>query len=260
MLCAGVTTYAALRKSGAKSGQWVVISGAGGGLGHIAVQLSARGMAHRVIGVDAGSKKQIVLDSGAEAFVDVTQHDDASISEEVKKMTGGLGASAVIVCTASNKAYAQALDFLRFGGTLVCVGMPEGKPVAIEKAYPAAMVAKLQTITAVAVGNRREAIECLDFAARGVVKTHYRLEKMEKLTEVSRSRSRSRSRTEFQHLFQKGALTLRARSSRICTTGRWWGGSCSICSKGVRWFLFLADGASRLLRFARSAIYVSQTQ
>lgn len=33
MLCAGVTTYAALRRSGAKSGQWVVISGAGGGLG-----------------------------------------------------------------------------------------------------------------------------------------------------------------------------------------------------------------------------------
>ena len=146
MLCAGVTTYAALRKSGAKSGQWVVISGAGGGLGH--------------------------------------KHDDASIAEEVKKITGGLGASAVIVCTASNRAYAQALDFLRFGGVVVCVGMPEGKPVPIEKAYPAAMVAKLQTITAVAVGDRREAIEVLDFAARGVVKTHYRLEKMDKLTEV----------------------------------------------------------------------------
>lgn len=33
MLCAGVTTYAALRRSQARSGQWVVISGAGGGLG-----------------------------------------------------------------------------------------------------------------------------------------------------------------------------------------------------------------------------------
>ena len=184
MLCAGVTTYAALRKSGAKSGQWVVISGAGGGLGHIAVQLSARGMAHRVIGIDAGSKEQIAKDSGAEAFIDLTKHDDTSIAEEVKKITGGLGASAVIVCTASNRAYAQALDFLRFGGVLVCVGMPEGKPVPVEKAYPAAMVAKLQTITAVAVGDRREAIEVLDFAARGIVKTHYRLEKMDKLSEV----------------------------------------------------------------------------
>ncbi len=184
MLCAGVTTYAALRKSNAKSGQWVVISGAGGGLGHIAVQLSARGMAHRVIGIDAGSKEQLIRDSGAEAFIDVTQHDDQSIAEEVKKITGGLGASAVIVCTASNRAYAQALDFLRFNGVLVCVGMPEGKPVAVEKAYPAAMVQKLASITAVAVGDRREAIEVLEFAARGVVKTHYRLEKMERLSEV----------------------------------------------------------------------------
>ncbi|KAI4209441.1 MAG: hypothetical protein LQ351_007627 [Letrouitia transgressa] len=33
LLCAGITTYAALRRSQAKSGQWVVISGAGGGLG-----------------------------------------------------------------------------------------------------------------------------------------------------------------------------------------------------------------------------------
>ena len=51
----------------------------------------------------------------------------------MKKVTGGLGAQAVIVCTASNRAYAQALDFLRFGGTLVCVGMPEGESQPIAK-------------------------------------------------------------------------------------------------------------------------------
>ncbi|KAA6416085.1 MAG: alcohol dehydrogenase II [Lasallia pustulata] len=184
MLCAGVTTYAALRKSGAISGQWVVISGAGGGLGHIAVQLASRGMSFRVIGIDAGAKEQIIKDSGAEHFIDVTKHDDKSMAEEVNKLTGGLGASAVVVCTASNKAYAQAMDLLRFGGTLVCVGMPEGKPEPIGKAFPAFMVAKQKNITSVAVGNRREAIEALDFAARGVVKTHSTRVKMDKLTEV----------------------------------------------------------------------------
>lgn len=35
-----------------------------------------------------------------------------------------------------------------------------------------------------AVGSRKDAIECLDFAARGIVKTHYTVEKMGKLTEV----------------------------------------------------------------------------
>ena len=123
MLCAGITTYAALRKCQAKSGQWVVISGAGGGLGHIACQLAAHGMAMRVIGIDHGSKEKVVRDSGAEAFVDITKYDDESIAKEVIRITGGQGASAVIVCTASNKAYDQSLDFLRFGGTMVCVGI-----------------------------------------------------------------------------------------------------------------------------------------
>lgn len=78
----------------------------------------------RVIGIDAPSKKSLVIDCGAEHFVDVIAHDDKSIAEEVMKLTGGLGAQAVIVCTASNKAYAQALDFIKFDGTVVCVGMP----------------------------------------------------------------------------------------------------------------------------------------
>ena len=147
-------------------------------------------MALRVIGIDAGAKEQIVKDSGAEQFIDVTKHDDTSIAEEVKRLTSGLGASAVIVCTASNKAYTQAMDLLRFGGTLVCVGMPEGKPEPIGKAFPAFMVAKQQNIVSVAVGNRREAIEVLDFAARGVVNTHYNIVKMDKLTEVGAEKKR----------------------------------------------------------------------
>ena len=187
MLCAGVTTYAALKKSKAPPGSFVVISGAGGGLGHIAVQLASRGMALRVIGIDAPSKKSLVMSSGAEHFISISDHDDKSIGEEVVKLTGGLGAHAVIVCTASNRAYAQAMDMLRFDGTIVCVGMPEGEPVAIQKAFPQVMVFKQAHITAVAVGTRRDAIECLDFAARGVVKVHHREEKMEKLGEVSDS-------------------------------------------------------------------------
>ena len=48
----------------------------------------------------------------------------------------------MLVCTASNKAYAQALDFLRFDGTLVCIGMPEGVPQPIAKSFPQKLVFK----------------------------------------------------------------------------------------------------------------------
>lgn len=184
MLCAGVTSYAALRKSEAKSGQWVVIAGAGGGLGHLATQIGAKGMALRILGIDHGSKEKLVMDCGAEAFIDITKHDDKSIKEEVKKITGGLGASAVIVCTASNRAYAQAMGFLRFGGTLVCVGVPEGDLVPIAEAFPGIMVAFQTRIVGSAVGNQKEVLEVLDLAARGLVNTHFRLEKLENLTEI----------------------------------------------------------------------------
>lgn len=100
MLCAGVTTYSALRKCGAGPGQWVVISGAGGGLGTVATSLAAHGMGLRVIGIDMPSKEKTVLESGAEHFIDVTRFDDQGIENEVKRLTG-LGAAAVIVVSAS---------------------------------------------------------------------------------------------------------------------------------------------------------------
>ncbi|KAK2597848.1 hypothetical protein N8I77_012607 [Diaporthe amygdali] len=182
MLCAGVTVYSALRKSNTQSGEWVVLLGAGGGLGHLAAQVASRGMGLRVIGIDSGSKKDIVIESGAEHFIDFAASKD--VAKEVMDLTGGLGAHAVVVLTAANGAYSMGMDLLRFGGTMVCIGIPEGEMKAISTAYPQILIAKAQKIVGVAVGNRKEAIETLDLAARGIIKTHFRTEKMDKLTEV----------------------------------------------------------------------------
>ncbi|KAL8971576.1 MAG: hypothetical protein Q9183_000991 [Haloplaca sp. 2 TL-2023] len=124
--------------------------------------LASRGMALRVIGIDAGSKEQLVRDCGAEHFIDIAKHDDESMAKEVINTAGGLGASAVIV-----------------------VGIPEGEPVPIGNAFPGKLIFKGATIASTAVGNRRDAIEVMDFAARGVVKTVVRCEKMEKLPDDS---------------------------------------------------------------------------
>lgn len=181
MLCAGVTVYSALRKSGAQSGDWVVLLGAGGGLGHLACQIASKSMGFRVIGIDAGNKKDLATECGAEVFID---HTKGNAEEEVKKATGGLGAQAVLVLTAANGAYASAMGLLKFGGTCVCVGLPEGELKAIATAYPQFLVAKAQRIVGVAVGNRKEAIETLELASRGLVKTHFETIKMDKLTET----------------------------------------------------------------------------
>jgi len=76
------------------------------------------------------------------------------------------------------------MSLLKFGGTLVCVGLPEGELKPIATAFPQFLVAKAQRIVGVAVGDRKEAIETLQFAERGVVKTHFRTAKMEELTGV----------------------------------------------------------------------------
>ena len=173
--------YSALRKCGAESGNWVVLLGAGGGLGHLACQIASRGMGFRVIGIDSGSKKDLAMECGAEKFIDF---EKSNAEEEVKKITGGLGAQAVLVLTAANGAYAMSMGLLKFGGTCVCVGLPEGELKPIATAYPQFMVAKALTIRGVAVGDRREAIETLEFAERGIVKTHFSTVKMDDLTKT----------------------------------------------------------------------------
>ena len=104
-------------------------------------------MAYRIIGIDHGSKEELVKECGAEVFFDITKFDNKTLPEAVKKATGGLGASAVIVCTNSNGAYGQALDFLRFGGTLVCVGLPDGDHMAIANAFPGNIVSVINGYT-----------------------------------------------------------------------------------------------------------------
>ena len=182
MLCGGVTTYAALRKCGAKPGQWIAVLGAGGGLGHIATQLGSRGFGLRVAGVDHSSKKELVIQSGAEEFIALDQEQDAVAA--VRRATGGKGAKAVLVLTASQKAYDTAIGMLGVGGRLMCVGIPENQKSPVAQADPGTLVAKELSIRGIAVGGRKDAIECLDMAARGIVKMHYTVEKMENLGSV----------------------------------------------------------------------------
>lgn len=71
--------------------------------GHLACQIAQRSLGLRVIGVDHPSKRDLVLSSGAEHFIDHTTSKD--IGAEVQALTEGYGAHAVLVLTAANPAY-----------------------------------------------------------------------------------------------------------------------------------------------------------
>lgn len=185
LLCGGVTTYSALKKSRAQAGDWVVVAGAGGGLGHLALQLGGRGMGFRMIALDVGSKENFAKSCGADIFINISKYPASDqgqgVTKEIMAITGN-GASAVIICSGSTAAYSRGLGYLKFNGTMVCIGMPtEVTPIA--QATPQLMVSKQLAIVGSTVGNRKEAIETLIMAER-VVKTQCCLEKAHNLSRV----------------------------------------------------------------------------
>ena len=75
ILCAGLTSYKALKETESKPGDFVTIIGAGGGLGHLAIQY-AKAMGLRVIALDIGENKLKYCESlGAEFSVDAASPD-----------------------------------------------------------------------------------------------------------------------------------------------------------------------------------------
>jgi len=179
ILCAGVTVYAALKNSGATAGQWVVIPGAGGGLGHLALQY-ARVMGLRTIAIDTGADKQkLTKELGASAWIDFKEEKD--IVAAVKKATDGLGAHAAIVAAASADGYEKALEYLRARGTLVAVGLPTDTKIKADVFFT---VFESKRIIGSYVGNRQDAAEALDLAAKAGIKTHYSVEPLENLPDV----------------------------------------------------------------------------
>lgn len=153
-------------RSGVKPGQWIVLPGAGGGLGHFAVQY-ARAMGMRVIAIDGGEhKRELCTRLGAEVFIDFQTTKD--IAAEIMKVTT-YGAHGVIVTAATRAAYESAPGFLRPNGTVVVVGLPKDATI-VAGAPPMLMALRRLSVVGSVVGSLKDVEEALDFTARGLVK------------------------------------------------------------------------------------------
>lgn len=178
ILCAGITVYKALKTANVRTGQWVAISGAGGGLGSLAVQY-AKAMGLRVLAIDGGDDKaQFVKALGAEAYVDFTKTSD--IVKEIVKITNG-GPHAVINVSVSEKAILQSLNYVRATGTVVLVGMPAGATVPVPVFES---VVRSVNIRGSYVGNRADSAEAIDFFARGLIKCPIKIVGLSELPSV----------------------------------------------------------------------------
>ncbi|MFF7591438.1 zinc-dependent alcohol dehydrogenase [Kitasatospora purpeofusca] len=119
--CAGVTTYKALKVSGAGPGTRVLVSGIGG-LGHLALQYARLAGAETVAVDVTDDKLALARELGADHVLDARVQD---VAAEVRKLGG---AHAAIALAVSNASFQAAYASLRRGGTLVLVALPaEGR-------------------------------------------------------------------------------------------------------------------------------------
>jgi propanol-preferring alcohol dehydrogenase len=179
VLCAGVTAYKAILNTNIEKGQFMVVLGAGGGLGHFAVQYGLA-LGAKVIAVDSGNSKKALVESyGVEAFVDFAKTKD--VVGDVLAPTS-IGAHAVVVTSGNAKAYAQAADMLRPGGSLSCVGIPPGKTLL--QTPVAGIVIKGLHITGSLVGSLKEGIEAMEYVRKGIVKPQVEVRKFRELPQI----------------------------------------------------------------------------
>jgi D-arabinose 1-dehydrogenase-like Zn-dependent alcohol dehydrogenase len=122
LMCAGITTFNALRNSGARPGDLVGVLGIGG-LGHLGVQFAAK-MGFNTVAIARGKDKgSLATKLGAQHYIDSQSADPAA---ELNKLGG---ASAIIATVTNGDAMAAVLGGLGPNGVLIVIGAAGPIPV-----------------------------------------------------------------------------------------------------------------------------------
>jgi D-arabinose 1-dehydrogenase-like Zn-dependent alcohol dehydrogenase len=169
LLCAGITTYNALRHSGAMPGDLVAVQGIGG-LGHLGVQFANK-FGYNVVAIGRGPENATLAKNlGASIYIDSQSTKPA---EELQK----LGGAQVIVATApSSKAMSELVDGLGPNGKLMVVGAG-ADPIEVT---PVQLIFGSRALQGWAAGTPADSEDTLHFAeltgVRPMIET-YPLEK-----------------------------------------------------------------------------------
>ena len=169
LLCAGITTYNALRHSGAMPGDLVAIEGIGG-LGHLGVQFASK-FGYKVAAIGHGSVHGALAKKlGATVYIDSKA---TKAAEELQK----LGGARVILATAPNSnAMSELIDGLGPNGKLMVIGAAFD-PIEVT---PVQLITGSRTIQGWAAGTPADSEDTLRFAeltgVRPMIET-YPLEK-----------------------------------------------------------------------------------
>jgi len=157
LLCAGITTFNALRNSGARPGDVVGVLGLGG-LGHLGVQYAAK-MGFKVAGIARGKDKEpLARKLGASIYID-SQSQDTAV--ELQKLGG---ASVIISTVTAGEAMSAVQGGLAINGTLLLLGVAESMQVS-----PMVLVGGRRSVKGWNSGTSIDSEDTLAFSARAGV-------------------------------------------------------------------------------------------
>lgn len=153
LLCAGVTTFNALRHSGAMPGDVVAILGIGG-LGHLGVQFANK-LGFRTVAIARGADKEALSRKlGAHYFIDSTTEDVAAALNRLG------GARAILATVASANAMTPAIDGLAVRGRLVVIGV-DAEPIQVS---PLQLIGASRSVVGHAAGAAIDSQDTLAFS------------------------------------------------------------------------------------------------
>jgi len=159
LLCAGVTTFGALRNCGARAGDLVAVIGVGG-LGHLAIQFANKfGYKVAAIGRGAGSEA-LARELGASSYIDTAS---ANAAEALQQLGG---AQAIVATAPSSKAMSDTIDGLAPNGKLLVVGVSMD-PIQVT---PIQLITRARNIEGWVSGTPADAEDTLRFAEQSGVR------------------------------------------------------------------------------------------
>ncbi len=183
LLCAGVTTYNALRESGARAGDLVAILGIGG-LGHLGVQFAAK-MGFRTVAIARGTDKEpLAKQLGAHIYLNSQTQD---VAAELNKLGG---AKTILATVTSGKAMSAVIPGLGVRGKLVVVGVGSD-PIEVS---PFDLIGASRSVVGHASGASIDSQDTLAFSALSGVRPTIETMPLERAAEAFDKMMRNEAR------------------------------------------------------------------
>src|ERR1700736_1836778 len=172
LMCAGLTTFNALRNSGARPGDVVAVLGLGG-LGHLGVQYAAK-MGYHTVGIARGKDKEpLARKLGASVYIDSQAQDPAA---ELLKLGG---AKVVLATVTSGEAMSAVQGGVAVNGTLLIVGAAESMQVS-----PLALLSGCRSVKGWYSGPSIDSQDTLAFSLRAGVRPMIETYPLERVAEA----------------------------------------------------------------------------